>query len=152
MRIAVIDRADRTIRWIHTDPFWVWHFANAFDRASDVRRPRDRCGLHRMERTRWHRARWPHHRWRSSGSCSIPPPVRSRADVWSDETAEFSRIDDRLIGAEHRSFVVTNRTSGMPVDEQNVIVRIDTPTGALTRWESGDCGVRRGLLRAHARR
>jgi len=30
-RIAFIPRDGDAVRWVDTDPFWVWHFANAFD-------------------------------------------------------------------------------------------------------------------------
>lgn len=30
-RIALIPRDGSAIRWIDTEVFWVWHFANAFD-------------------------------------------------------------------------------------------------------------------------
>lgn len=30
-RIALIPLAGGAVQWIDTDPFWVWHFANAFD-------------------------------------------------------------------------------------------------------------------------
>ena len=57
---------------------------------------------------------------------------------FSDESAEFSRIDDRMIGQPHRHFVATNKTGDLPVGEQNTLVRVDTATGSLERWVSGN--------------
>ena len=38
LRIAVIPRAGTSadVRWIETDPFWVYHFANAFEDGDDI--------------------------------------------------------------------------------------------------------------------
>ncbi len=35
-RIACIPRDGGAVQWIHTDPFFVWHFGNAYDDGDDV--------------------------------------------------------------------------------------------------------------------
>ncbi|MGZ4710624.1 MAG: carotenoid oxygenase family protein [Acidimicrobiales bacterium] len=136
LRIAIVDRTGSgAVRWIETEPFWVWHFANAFERVSDA-------GATEIvvDFTRWSRPGF-----------GAGPPITgaiSRAVIdagagtveiedLSDESAEFSRIDDRLIGRPHRHFVATTKTGDLPVGEQNTLVRVDTATGSLERWVSG---------------
>ncbi len=47
LRIAVVERTgSHAVRWLDTEPFWVWHFANAFDRVTDAGTHRDRRRLH----------------------------------------------------------------------------------------------------------
>ena len=68
LRIAVIprDRTSKEVRWIETDPFWVYHFANAYEEDEEIvvhfsrfRRfalgtgtGTDRCGEPRADRSR----------------------------------------------------------------------------------------------------
>ncbi len=136
MRVAVVARQGGAVRWIHTDAFWVWHFANAFDRrAGDGR---DEIVV---DYTEWSRPGFAG-AGPVSGAISravIDPDAGTlRVEHFGDETAEFARIDDRLIGHPHRFFVVTTRTAGMALDEQNILVRVDTEKGSLEKWVSGD--------------
>lgn len=136
-RIATIDRSSGATRWIHTDPFWVWHFANAFDRTSAG-------GAHEIvvDYTDWSR---PGLLTRGdaplTGSIcrAVLDPAAGTIEVerFSDHIADFARIDDRLTGQEHRSFVVTASTPGHTGGQHNQVVRVDTATGALTSWDGG---------------
>ena len=35
-RIACVPRDGGAVRWLHTDPFFVWHYGNAYDDGDDV--------------------------------------------------------------------------------------------------------------------
>ncbi|MGN6694366.1 MAG: carotenoid oxygenase family protein [Aquihabitans sp.] len=136
MQIAVISRATGDVRWVRTDPFWVWHFANAFDRTTAT-------GATEIvvDFTQWSRSM-------IAGDGPItgaitravidPATGTYRAEHYDDRGAEFSRIDDRLTGQEHRHFITTTRTDAVPAGEKNLLQQIDTVTGAIARWDSGD--------------
>jgi carotenoid cleavage dioxygenase-like enzyme len=138
MRIAVIrrDAPSAEVTWIETDAFWVWHFANAFERTTDAGRVEIA-----VDHTQWTRPAL-------SGSGPIAGAIsRSVLDVaeasyrnetFDDQSAEFARIDNRLIGQQHRYFVVANKTGDLPPGEQNTLVRIDTEKATIERWVSGD--------------
>jgi carotenoid cleavage dioxygenase len=97
-RIAVIPRDGGPVRWITTDPFWVWHFANAFDNAD---------GTIAVDYVQW---AYP------SGFAQVSEPnvsnlVRAvinpvsgaitRTPVATRTNVEFPRIDDRLLTRDH---------------------------------------------------
>ena len=136
MQIAIVSRETGAVRWVQTDPFWVWHFANAFDR------PTAAGGTEVVvDYTSWSRSTIA-----GDGPISgaitravIDPDAGTfRTEHYDDRGAEFSRIDDRLTGQEHRSFVTTTRTDAVPPGEKNLLQHIDTRTGEITRWDSGD--------------
>ncbi|MDF3281634.1 carotenoid oxygenase family protein [Gordonia sp. N1V] len=98
-RIALIPRDGGPIRWVQTDPFWVWHFANAFDNAD---------GTVTVDYVEW---TYP------GGFADVKRPASSpltRAvidpnrgivrTVLSDHAhnMEFPRVDDRLLTENHR--------------------------------------------------
>jgi carotenoid cleavage dioxygenase-like enzyme len=47
------------------------------------------------------------------------------------------RIDDRLQTRAHRHFTVSAKTPGLPTGAWNILLRIDTETGAIAEWDSG---------------
>jgi len=135
-QIAIISRATGAVRWVQADPFWVWHFANAFDR------PTASGGTEVVvDFTQWSRSM-------IAGSGPItgaitravidPDAGTYRAEHFDDRGAEFSRIDDRLTGQEHRYFITTTRTDAVPAGEKNLLQQIDTRTGTVASWDSGD--------------
>ncbi|MFW0789980.1 carotenoid oxygenase family protein [Gordonia sp. CPCC 205333] len=96
-RIALIPRDGSPVIWIDTEPFWVWHFANAYDSAGSVvvdyvqwsypagfakESAPPACGLVRA---------------------TIDPATRTvTRDTRSTHSIEFPRIDDRLSTKRHR--------------------------------------------------
>ncbi|MCR5979171.1 carotenoid oxygenase [Gordonia jinghuaiqii] len=97
-RIALIPRDGGPVRWIDTDPFWVWHFANAFDNAD---------GSVTVDYVEW---TYP------GGFSDQPTPASSALTravvdpdagitktVLSDKVSnmEFPRVDDRLLTRDH---------------------------------------------------
>jgi carotenoid cleavage dioxygenase-like enzyme len=135
MQIAVISRTTGATRWIGTDAFFVWHFANGFDRATAS------GGTEIVvDYTEWSRpmiaGQGP-----ITGAISRavldPEAGTFRVEHFGEGGAEFSRIDDRLTGQEHRHFIVTNRTDAVPAGEKNLLLQIDTRTGDIARWDSG---------------
>lgn len=137
MRIAVVDRRTGALRWIHTDAFWVWHFANAFDRTAPG-------GRHEIvvDYTDWSRPGLlaPGDDPMTGGICRAtldPAAGTIRVDRHSDRLADFARIDDRLIGQEHGSFVVTASTPDHRAGQHNEVIHVDAATGATSSWDGG---------------
>jgi carotenoid cleavage dioxygenase len=137
MRIAVIDRNSGAVRWIQTDAFWVWHFANAFDRTSAA-------GAHEIviDYTDWS---FPGLLAQSSepltgGICRAvldPAAGTIRVDRLSDRLSDFARIDDRITGQEHHAFVVTAETPSHRDGQHNEVLHVDVRTGDVTSWDGG---------------
>jgi carotenoid cleavage dioxygenase len=132
-RIAAIPRAGTSadVQWLETDPFWAYHFANAFEDGDDVIVDF---------------SRFSHFSLGADDQPATGAVTRARldlrekkvkVDLFDDRITEFPRIDDRLQTRMHRYFSVSGKSAGMPMGQFNVLVRVDTQTGALTEWDSG---------------
>lgn len=158
-RIAVVPRDPaKAPTWVETEAFWVWHFANAYERAGA-----DGHTEIVVDHTRWSGPGFGgasgdgapvggNGRSGNGSNGDGRPPVTGaisrsvidvdagtyRRDDYDDRGAEFSRVDDRLVGRAHRWFVATRRGDGMGMGEQNTLVRVDTQTGRIEEWDSGD--------------
>jgi len=133
-RIAVISRATGDVRWIETDAFWVWHFANAFADGDAIvvdfpwiefftlhglgdRQPTNKVVRMRLDL--------------GKGSAAF--------DTLDDRLTEFPRIDDRLVGKRHRYFYMAHRsTDDVVPGEWNALMRVDTENGAVTVRQGND--------------
>ena len=143
MRIAVIDRTTpagttAAVQWIHTDAFWVWHFANAFETTAA-----DGSVTITVD--------YPD--WSHPGMGLVAEPstggvCRARLDLAAGTIAiervatgysEFPRIDDRLAGREHRWFHLAGKDQdhAAVAGEWNSLVRYDMRTGTSTTRNMG---------------
>jgi len=135
-RIAMIPRdGSGPTRWITTEAFWVWHFANAFEVIGD-----DGAVTIVVDYPRW-----------SQLPLGGPQPVtgsivRARLDpiagtarfeTIDDKPAEFPRIDDRLTGQPHRYFHTAAKDRDLSRGMWNLLRRFDTRTGAVTTRSNG---------------
>jgi carotenoid cleavage dioxygenase-like enzyme len=124
-RIAVIPRqGDGPTRWIHTDAFFVWHFANGYEDGDDIvidlpwwssfslGPDPDRTGA--FVRARLH-----------------PDAGTVELDRVADVLSEFPRIDDRLTGRRHRHLTVSSKSAGSPLGagEFDQLLRVDVDAG-----------------------
>ncbi|HEY6533822.1 MAG TPA: carotenoid oxygenase family protein [Acidimicrobiales bacterium] len=127
-RIAVIARDGSGVQWVETDPFWVWHYANAHLDGSVVV----------MDYPEW-----------NIPGAIIPdaPPVvgnyvRARIDVergtferevLHDGPTEFPRIDERRLGRQQRYSLVTGGSGDqrLVLAEHDVLCRVDLQTAAF---------------------
>ena len=145
-RIAVIPRDGSCgPMWIHTEAFWAWHFANAYELTSSespgVTSDEPRIVL---DFPWWSTLRLglagdedPMH---GAFTRATLNPVRGTIDLEHlDETGtEFPRIDDRLVGREHR-YVTVAGVSGhheLIRGEHDRLIRYDMQTG---KCETFDC-------------
>jgi carotenoid cleavage dioxygenase len=133
LRIAIIPRdgSSADVRWVETDPFWVYHFANAYDDGDDI--VIDFARFH-------HFAVGPTTGQTGAAARARIDPTAGTATFSSfdDRIVEFPRIDDRLQTQSHRHFTVSAKSSDLPIGEFNALIRIDTETGATTEWGSGN--------------
>jgi carotenoid cleavage dioxygenase-like enzyme len=131
VRIAVIPRDGTAAdaRWIETEAFWAYHFANGFEDAGDIVVDFSRFSHFALGK-----------------SDQTGAVTRARIDLgagavtldsFDDRLTEFPRIDDRLQTRPHRFFTVSAKTPGRPMGEFNVVVRVDTATGISSEWDSG---------------
>ncbi|MGV9794662.1 carotenoid oxygenase family protein [Gordonia sp. NPDC003422] len=97
-RIALIPRDGGAVRWITTEPFWVWHFANAFDSGPDVT----------VDYVEWtYPSGFTDQPRRAASTITravIHPDGQISRAVISDNAIdmEFPRVDDRLLTRDHR--------------------------------------------------
>ena len=125
-RIAVIprDRAAPT-RWVHTDAFWTWHYANAYEAddriyldfpwttAPQLVSAADRAGA-KAGFTR---------------ACLDPDHGTATLHHLDARGTEFPRIDDRLVGLPHRYVTTGSGGESMQFGEHDRIHQYDMVTG-----------------------
>ncbi len=136
-RIAVIPRDGSSgPMWIHTEAFWAWHFANAYERPSSPGTSSDELAIV-LDFPWWSTL--------GLGLAGDMAPVRgafTRATLkprqgevelehLDDMGTEFPRIDDRLVGSEHRHLTVAGVSGHHELvrGEHDRLIRYDMETG-----------------------
>jgi carotenoid cleavage dioxygenase-like enzyme len=121
-RIALVPRDGSAVRWITTDAFWVWHFANAFEDAGAIV----------IDYPQWDTLPFGAE-VQAKGSVvrARIDPVGETLQVSSldDRMAEFPRIDDRAIGKPHRYFYAAIKRDTQHKGQWDTLRRYDTRTG-----------------------
>ncbi|MGC4934689.1 carotenoid oxygenase family protein [Gordonia sp. DT30] len=132
--IALIPRDGSPVRWIDAEPFWVWHFANAFDNPD---------GTVTVDYVEWTRP----------GGFSAGPQAPSSALVRAtcDPAAgritrstigeravnvEFPRVDDRLLTRDHRWIASVGPARGDSGDSESLWFS-DPATETEVCWSPG---------------
>jgi carotenoid cleavage dioxygenase-like enzyme len=123
-RIAVIPRrgGSREVRWVHTDAFWCWHYANAWQDGDTI-----------VTCFPW----WSHLTLSSvpaKGCVSrarINPHAGSiQLEVLDDRPTEFPRVDDRRQGRPTRYAVFSHKSSAaLGMGSFDELVRFDLARG-----------------------
>lgn len=134
-KIAVIPRSGQgQATWYDGDPFWVWHFANAFDTDDGVE----------LQAVTWTNL---------GGGLApgLPTPEAAFEHIALSTTSsdikrtsivgrpmEFPRIDDRLVGTRHRQVAVGARGTidSLPSGAFDGVLTIDAETGTDTFFQS----------------
>jgi len=134
-RVALVPRGGGEIRWVETEPFWAWHYANAYEDG-------DRIVL---DYPGW-----------SAPVIVVPPEERTRVtsgfrratidpagatmsvDRIDDVGSEFPRIDDRLVGRPHRYLTVASRSgrAALQPAEHDRLCRYDMQAGTSTHADT----------------
>jgi carotenoid cleavage dioxygenase-like enzyme len=128
-RIAIIPRKGQRqgIRWVETDAFWCWHYANGWQEGSEIVTVfpwwnQLNFGVPGLPPMKGHFAR-----------ARIDPAAGSvRLEVLDDRPTEFPRIDDRRQGRPIRYTVVSHRvSSALRAGAYDELLRFDLARGTL---------------------
>ncbi|MFW0797515.1 carotenoid oxygenase family protein [Gordonia sp. CPCC 205515] len=132
-RIALIPRDGGAVRWVQAEPFWVWHFANAFDNPD---------GTVTVDYVEW---TYP------GGFTDQPAPASSTLTravidpagpmtrtVLSDKAIdmEFPRVDDRTLTRDHRRVATVAKSPGDSGDLDSLWF-YDLHRGTESVWRPG---------------
>jgi carotenoid cleavage dioxygenase-like enzyme len=144
-RIAVIPRdASSGPRWIHTEAFWVWHFANAYELPVSPAGSSPPTDVRIVLDFPW----WSTLGFGLTGSAepihgaftrATLDPARGTLNLEKLDgmATEFPRIDDRLVGRRHRYVTVTG-VSGrhdLVQGEHDRLIRYDMDTGESRSYD-----------------
>ncbi|MGO9607681.1 MAG: carotenoid oxygenase family protein [Candidatus Binataceae bacterium] len=124
-------------RWIDAEPFFQFHFANAYDDGGsvvvDVARYPDYSTAGEEVRNFW-KTGWPSRGGAQMTRLTIDPSggkTESRA-LADREATEFPRIDPRRNGNAYRFLYVAAAAPGATRGFQQTIARVDTTTGEIS--------------------
>ena len=135
-RVALIrrDRQGPTV-WAHTDAFWAWHYANAFDDGDLVRLDLPMTDAPRMA---LHGAHLPPPRGGFTRATIDPARATITLDRLDEHLLEFPRIDDRRIGQHHRHLAVAGRSDDPRVKpgEHDQLHQYDMEAGTSIRLDT----------------
>ena len=144
MRVAVIPLDGGAVRWIEGDPFFVFHFANGFERGNRII------------------VDYAHHEAFSLGPAAGKPPSFRRMTIdpvrgsfsvtaFADIMVEFPRVNDRLEALPTRYAYMptlsdTLKLPNPPSAVFNTMLKFDTESGKLTRHDFGNQIVGEGVF------
>ncbi|WP_174803318.1 carotenoid oxygenase family protein [Martelella limonii] len=137
-RIAVMPLDGGTVRWFEADAFFVYHFANGFERGGDI-------VIDYVQHQKL---------YLGYGARNTEPPMLRRlvldthsgsvrAQTWFDRVAEFPRIDDRLTALASRYVYAPTLTETLVSAHGasgtfNCLMRVDTETGDVVHHDFGN--------------
>jgi carotenoid cleavage dioxygenase len=127
----VIPRAgsSKDVQWIESDPFWAYHIANAYADGDDIV----------VDFAKWKEFALgpaPDQTGAATRARIDVPAGKVALDTHADRIVEFPRIDDRLQARQHRHYSVSAKHD-LGTGSWNVLLRVDTDTGAVAEWDSG---------------
>jgi carotenoid cleavage dioxygenase-like enzyme len=132
-RIAIIDRDGSRTRWIETEPFFAWHYANAYEDDDEIILDFPWWSAFTLATPRGQPSQAGFVRAR------LRPATGTATFDFLDHTAsEFPRINDRLTTKHHR-YITTSRKSGrhdLEVGEYDQVVRHDLDSGTTATYNS----------------
>lgn len=134
-------RTGGPVRVVETDPFFMFHFVNAYEDGSDVvidfprfapqAFPATMAFFTNIRTAPPTTGRLTRHRIHASGKVTTEP--------LSDEGCEFPQFDQRMSTREHTlSYAMVSRPSPSPTDITFGIARFDHRTGATSSYTSPD--------------
>lgn len=140
-RIAVIARdGSAPPRWIATEAFWVWHFANGYEDVD----PRGATTIV-VDYPHWTSlplgAAQPDNRGGITRARLDPEAGTARFEAIDDQATEFPRIDDRRMGQPNRYFHALSKDQGLGKGLWNILRRFDRQTRAVATRSFGATSV-----------
>lgn len=138
-RIALIPRDGAPVRWATTEAYWSWHNANAYDDGDRVV----------LDYVQWSR---PGGMTPNTGPVTggiaraeIDPARRTVIRRWlaDQESMEFPRIDDRLVGQRHDIVALgaTSHRHTLVAGDHDALLWLDCRSGSTVRWDAGELAV-----------
>jgi len=132
-------------RWIETEPFFQFHFANGFEQDGalvlDLTRYPDYVAVGDALRNYWRSA------WSADGMASL---VRLRVDLATGAVTsngfptgnanEFPRINPQRVASHHRFAYIANNAPNQRAGLQQRITRVDAETGQTMSHDFGPSG------------
>jgi carotenoid cleavage dioxygenase-like enzyme len=134
-RIALVPRSGGPVVWSHTDTFWCWHAANAFDDGQVV-----------LDYVEWTQPGGlvPGRAEGALARATIDPRTGEVGRELLDRgTMELPRIDDRLIGGRHERIALVGVTGRRRLvgGDHDALNFFDTRSGERVQWDAGDLAV-----------
>ena len=135
-RIAIIprDRAKET-RWVHTDAFWAWHYANTYEDGDRIHLDFPGSSAPGILLPKAEQAAV-----RGGFTRATIDPVHGAVDVHRLDAVgtEFPRVDDRLVGSAHRYVTVAGRSDDPRVQpgEHDQLHRYDMSEGTSLKYDA----------------
>lgn len=150
-RIAVVSRnvAGGEVQWFHTDAFWVWHFANAYEiRDTDG-------GRIVIDYPHWSQPGFGQAAHATGGVRRMVLNIAKGSvsiEQRDDSLCEFPRIDDRRLGRPYRYFhaAAKDPTSPGGLGVWNALRRYDLQTGTVTERHMGKQAVGEAIFAPRA--
>jgi carotenoid cleavage dioxygenase-like enzyme len=139
-RIALVPRDGGAVRWSHTDTFWCWHTANAFDDGGGPDAPVV------VDYVEWTQPGGlvPGRPEGALARATIGPRTGAvRRDRLDRGSMELPRIDDRLIGGRHERIALAGVTGRRRLvgGDHDALNFFDTRSGDRVQWDAGDLAV-----------
>jgi len=141
IRIALVPRSgDGPVTFAELDPFWVWHFANAYEDGGRVVADFPSWSELSMAAGDRRAASGQRAPVRGQFSRVSIDPARGAATITQvgEQASEFPRIDDRLTGRRHR-YLTVGAASGqhdLARGEHDRLMRWDMSTGQSQAWDT----------------
>jgi all-trans-8'-apo-beta-carotenal 15,15'-oxygenase len=138
--VVPIDRPSEAIRFT-VEPFYQWHFANAFERGQEI--VVDYVRLPDFDSNRWlgilpHGV--PDVAWQGRYHRAVLDLGKKsfRSEEQSELPCEFPRISSRVIGVEHRHIYVASASQGAGTGVWDQLTRFDAQLGRATSVKLGE--------------
>ncbi|GAA4776207.1 carotenoid oxygenase family protein [Actinomycetospora chlora] len=142
-RVALIPRDGGPVRWAHSDVFWTWHSANAYDVDESA------DGGVVLDYVQWSRPAGlsPRDTPLVGGIARAEiDPARgtiTRRMLTEPQGMEFPRVDDRRLGRRHDVVALGAKTGrvDLTTGEFDAVLFLEPATGTAVTWEAGDLSV-----------
>ncbi|WP_072803524.1 carotenoid oxygenase family protein [Rhodococcoides yunnanense] len=132
-RIALIPRDGSAVRWIDTEPFWVWHFANAFDN------PDGTVTVDYVEHVYpggFAHSATPNTSALTRATCNPVSGAITRTRIGERSGLEFPRVDDRLLTEQHDRIATVGKAESDSGDLDSLWFH-DLRAGTDVAWTPG---------------
>jgi carotenoid cleavage dioxygenase-like enzyme len=132
-RVAFMPRDGSAVQWIDIEPFWVWHFANAFDS------PDGTVTIDYVEHSYpggFAQVTTPNRSVLARATCNPVTGAIRRTQLGDSTGLEFPRVDDRLLTKQH-NWISTVGKSGSDTGDLDSLWFHNLATDTDIAWSPG---------------